>query len=763
MEQVICEALCCLKALVSLSLLTRASLLGTDTAGPSPLFDGLTRPCRKKQGLIKKCGPLLLHTSRTVRTHAASLIVLSWQILGSTDLEVVFSRLLKPYLQFKPTFESISHLCACAKVPLLQKCESSSDIKSLDSTPHNESMEISSKLSHNLSVPSQMSAVLDSKCNIEWYDTLLRAASESPSISAPVYSLGFASLQEGKTVLEQYFMIATFFQHIISCVVHSISIDSPEVSSNHVLMNQFDENTLPDNGNNSVLNRPVVKIAESACRGEWGSTTFMDQLVPGISSIQSAIQSLEVPPLPPSLGFSRRDNGVCISARSTWSPKENKLIGSTGATEHTGPVNRLAVSEDQSYFVSAGYDGTSKVFELRQAYDSGGDIHSCLTYEGHKTGCEPSSIRINDVAILEHSHSVATAASDGSLHVWRVDMLQQNEQTRMSRVSGHSALRNINPGEGEVLAVSHFNTPSASILVFATQQGHIRSLDLRCSREPFSLSIRPELGYLTSMEIGSDKNWIVAGTVRGYVGLWDIRFQAMVKLWRHSRNAPIKRLAIASGAYIDVTPRPLVFIGCGKNEASLFDVSTGECHQCYRVLDSSLAYVDQLALPTEYLSIPCLEKVCIPSHLGRRLVSLDDALQQTTRKAAGESSMNALLGGIDDSGPSQLISGGADHMIRYWNLKSPSKSFCVSGLNRNQPPPSCERIQAGGNSSLFLCRQPPVHPISLLESSRLASRIKQNVTMCDGRHLDSILDLKVVKNLSLLLSASRDHTIKLWG
>ena len=552
-------------------------------------------------------------------------------------------------------------------------------------------------------------------------------------------------------------MIATFFQQILSCVVHSIN---PEVSSNHILMNQFDKNMFPDFGDISVLNRPMVKLAESACRGEWGSATFMDQLVPGISSIHSAIQSLKVPPLPPSLGFSRRDIGVCISSRNTWSPKENKLIGSTGSTEHTGPVNRLAVSEDQSYFVSAGYDGTSKVFELRQAQDSGGAIHSCLTYEGHKTGCEHSSIRINDVAILEHSHSVATAASDGSLHVWRVDLLEQNQQTRMSRVSGHSALRNITPGEGEVLAVSHFNTPSASILVFATQQGHIRSLDLRCSREPFSLSIRPELGYLTSMEIGSDKNWIVAGTVRGYVGLWDIRFQAMVKLWRHSRNSPIKRLAIASGAYVD---RPLVFIGCGKNEASLFDVSTGECHQCYRVLDSSLAYVDQLALPTEYLSIPYLEKVNIPSQLGRRIVSLDDALQQTTRKAAGESSMNTLLGGIDDSGPSYLMSGGADHMIRYWNLKSPSKSFCVSGLDRNQPTPSYERIQTGDNSSLFLCRQPPFHPISLLESSRLASRNKHGVTMCDGRHLDSILDLKVVKNLSLLLSASRDHTIKLWG
>lgn len=200
MEQVICEALRCLKALVSLSLLTRVSLLGTDFAGPSPVLNGLTRSNRKKQGIIKKCGPLLLHPSNIVRKNAASLIVLVWQILGDTDLEVVFSRLLKPYLQFKPTFESIPHMCACAKVPLLQKSETTMNTKLPDfpMKPH-DSIEVSSKLSHNLSVPSQMSAELASKRNIEWYETLLRAASESPSISAPVFSLGFDSIQDGET------------------------------------------------------------------------------------------------------------------------------------------------------------------------------------------------------------------------------------------------------------------------------------------------------------------------------------------------------------------------------------------------------------------------------------------------------------------------------------------------------------------------------------------------------------------------------------
>jgi hypothetical protein len=56
-----------------------------------------------------------------------------------------------------------------------------------------------------------------------------------------------------------------------------------------------------------------------------------------------------------------------------------------------------------------------------------------------------------------------------------------------------------------------------------------------------------------------------------------------------------------------------------------------------------------------------------------------------------------------------------------------------------------------------------MHPTSLVESSKLPSWNKQGVTMCDSCHLDSILDLKLVTNPSMLLSASRDDTIKLWG
>ena len=200
------------------------------------------------------------------------------------------------------------------------------------------------------------------------------------------------------------------------------------------------------------------------------------------------------------------------------------------------------------------------------------------------------------------------------------------------------------------------------------------------------------------------------------------------------------------------------------NEASLFDISNGACLQCYRVLDSSLSYVDQVALPSDCLSVPYLENINIPnSRSGKRLVSLDKAIQITSRSQAGSTSINALAGSINLQGTSYLMTGGSDQTIRCWDLNSASKSSCISGGERNQPPASFEQLQLGGNSRLILCRQPSIHPSNLVESSKLPMRNRQGVVKCESRHLDSILDLKVVKNPALLLSASRDHTIKMWG
>lgn len=47
----------------------------------------------------------------------------------------------------------------------------------------------------------------------------------------------------------------------------------------------------------------------------------------------------------------------------------------------------------------------------------------------------------------------------------------------------------------------------------------------RWVQEPWALRAHPELGFLTVIALGTEKTWLVVGTSRGFVMLWDLRFQ----------------------------------------------------------------------------------------------------------------------------------------------------------------------------------------------------------------------------------------------
>lgn len=50
--------------------------------------------------------------------------------------------------------------------------------------------------------------------------------------------------------------------------------------------------------------------------------------------------------------------------RTAWRPKEGVLL--TTLKEHSGPVNRLIVSPDQSFFASGSADKTVKIWQTKQ-------------------------------------------------------------------------------------------------------------------------------------------------------------------------------------------------------------------------------------------------------------------------------------------------------------------------------------------------------------------------------------------------------------
>eukprot|EP00978_Attheya_sp_CCMP212_P023479 scaffold71994_cov51-Attheya_sp.AAC.1 len=663
-------------------------------------------------------------------------------------------------------------------------------------------IEGSLKIANSFDIPNQKFAELISNPVPEWYTNLRDVSSSDTTLCKETSALRSLSS------LYQVYGIK-----IIQAPTSMLQVgDADDPATKLSLM----DGEVKSEDARSFLSSHGANLFESVTKGQWGSMALLDPSQNESARLSTKLESLRLPPLPPSLGVLRETDGRPFSwhgtaapsprdtsspgenpIRSEWKPKVDALIArSSPATGHLGPVTRLAVAQDQTFFVSSSHDGTSRVWEMRQLAESAGNLESCSTYSGHFSGKENYPIpRINDVTILENSHSVATGSSDGSVHVWRVDMVASNRQSApsssnksgasgpgpgkryydTSRVSGSSVIRQIDPSEGEIMSVSHFNTSSASIVAYATQKGYVHSWDLRSAVEPFKLSHRPELGYLTSMTLGNDRNWVVTGTSRGHLALWDLRFSGtMVKLWQHSSASPVSKLASTYASLAgsgtndpnqDQKSKPLVFMGCGPNEASIFDIETGMCRQCFRVLDPALSYVDQPSLPKKITNIPTLNEIPLSSHSQMKALSMG-IFESHNHVSALQPSINAIVGriGSKGGGSNYVITGSSDHFLRYWDFRSPSKCYSISGMSSGDPKPSFENVaDVGTGSRLLLCRQMPSPKVGEVESSRVPRKLLRGPIRSENHHTDAILDIKGIDfPVKGIISSSRDGTVKVW-
>jgi WD40 repeat protein len=184
----------------------------------------------------------------------------------------------------------------------------------------------------------------------------------------------------------------------------------------------------------------------------------VDAHIPDPKIVIRRIRALNVPPLPPDLGaliqpdgrkFSSAsetlvlDNALDSQTRGTWRPRQGVIT--LTFSEHVRAVNRLAVSQDQTFFVSASDDRTAKIWSLRGLENSVAP-RSTLTYATHKG-------KVLDVCVCENTHSVATCSDDGSVHVWRVDVehdsaaLYETSANTGVAVTGTSVIKTIDPCE----------------------------------------------------------------------------------------------------------------------------------------------------------------------------------------------------------------------------------------------------------------------------------------------------------------------------
>lgn len=97
--------------------------------------------------------------------------------------------------------------------------------------------------------------------------------------------------------------------------------------------------------------------------------------------------------------------------------------------------------------------------------------------------------------------------------------------------TGITSQQKLSPSEGAILHVKQWGP----LLMYVTQRGGVHAWDTRMKRDAWVLPASPRLGLVghTALDSSERGTWLLTGSSRGYLALWDVRFQLQVS--KHHR------------------------------------------------------------------------------------------------------------------------------------------------------------------------------------------------------------------------------------
>lgn len=438
-------------------------------------------------------------------------------------------------------------------------------------------------------------------------------------------------------------------------------------------------------------------------------------------------------------------NADVPESEAPWRP-DGTLVATFG--EHIGPVNRVQPSPDHVFFITASDDGTVKVWDTSR-------LERNLAHRSRQTHKHADGAQVKCVTFVENTHTFVSCATDGTVHVVKVDCISSGDITKYGKLR---LLRHYRLHDGEYAVWStHFKAETNSVLLLATNTSRIIALDLRTMTVLYTFDNPVHHGTLTCFCVDKKHNWLLLGTSHGVLDLWDLRFRIRLKAWGLAGGTPIHRLHIhplkGRGRWVCVAG------GTGQNDITVWDIVDTQCHEVYHAGSSHGNSKDSLKLYEAWK----VDEERPEGMLGRFATSLEPSSGGSVDRG-----VRALAVGTDapddgrESKYSFFLAGGSDRKVRFWDLARIEASTVVSGLDleegkptfmASQPTPkltvNTECLPQSGPTA------PNAGPNNKAQSNNVVKRgsgrpprstvISQQQQQLLKSHLDSILDVALLE------------------
>ena len=375
----------------------------------------------------------------------------------------------------------------------------------------------------------------------------------------------------------------------------------------------------------------------------------------------------EFGPLVQPVSRRRASKSAAQPPEDAWKPA-GKLVATF--SEHTGAINRIVISPDHMFFLTAGDDGCVKVWDTAR-------LERNIAHRSRQTHRHAPGARALALCFIESTHCFVSCASDGSVHVVKV------ESTVASNVVRYTKLRLLReyqlPGEEFAVWCEHYKQESNSVLVLATNKSRVLGIDLRTMTLLFVLENPVHHGTPTAFCIDRKRNWLCLATSHGVLDLWDLRFKMRLKGWGVPGKSTIYRVAIhptkGRGRWVCVAG------GTGQGEVTVWDLERTLCREIYRVggnKEGPRGY-DAWDVDTDKPE----------GMLGRFATNIESFSNQTSDR--GVRAMFTGTSATEDQRDVRhafMVTAGSDKKLRFWDLARVEGSVVYSGLQLDEARPT---------------------------------------------------------------------------
>lgn len=432
-----------------------------------------------------------------------------------------------------------------------------------------------------------------------------------------------------------------------------------------------------------------------------------------------------------------------------WKPEGN-LVTTFG--EHSGPVNRIAVPPDHSFFMTASDDSTVKVWDTIR-------LERNLTPRSRQTHRHSPGARVKALTFVENTYTFVSGATDGTIHAVRVDYQKVNETARYGKlqlVREYQLPVAENGLQEYAVWMEHFRDEGQSTLLVATNTCRILALDMKTMLPVFTLENPVHHGTPTTFCCDRRHTWLLIGTTHGVLDLWDLRFRVRLKAWGLPGWGYIHRVQLhpikSRGRWVCVSSS-----GSRGNEITVWDIEKFRCREVYQAAplnsnetathnggaatthhrSSRAAATTRTHRPSirDFEAWPVDEDR--PEGMLSRFATASPAAagieagppaggsngsaESPTTLVGDRMGTLAFVGGLntpdDDKAASSnsklgfIVSAGSDRRIRFWDLANPAGSMIISGLDAvangtAASKPQYESTQPGPNLSVVTEHMP---------------------------------------------------------